>query len=52
VAGLVADLHQIDAALYRSRDQARSQTVAAEGRRVEAELGGGSLDYAGDVAGS
>jgi hypothetical protein len=26
------------------------QAVAAKGRRVEAKLGGGSLDHAGDVA--
>jgi len=44
VAGLVADLHQVDAALYRRRDQARPQAVPAKGCRVEAKLGGGSLD--------
>ncbi len=50
VASLVADLHQVDAALDRSRDQARPQAVPAKGCRVEAELGGGSLDRTGDVA--
>src|SRR4051812_29341354 len=52
MAGRIADLHQVDAALYRRRDQARSQAVPAKGRRVEAKLGGGSLYHAGDVAGS
>jgi hypothetical protein len=50
VAGLVADLHQVDAALDRRRDQARPQAVPAKGRRVEAKLGGSSLDHAGDIA--
>jgi hypothetical protein len=50
VAGLVADLHQVDAALDRSRDQARPQAVPAKGPRVEAQLDGGSLDRTGDVA--
>ena len=52
MAGLIADLHQVDAALYRRCDQARSQAVPAKGRRVKAKLGGGSLYHAGDVAGS
>jgi hypothetical protein len=40
VAGHVGDLDQVGAALHRAGHEAGAQAVAAEGRRVEAELGG------------
>jgi hypothetical protein len=50
VAGLVADLHEIDAALDRGGDQPRSKAMAAERRRIESKSRCASFDDGGDIA--
>ena len=52
VAGHVGNLDQVGAALHRGGHEARPQAVAGEGRSLEPELGGGSLDDGRDVAGA
>ncbi len=48
--GLIADFHQIDAALDCGGNQPRPQTMPGKGRGVEAETGGPGLDDHGHIS--